>query len=207
MICNQCHKCNNCILRRLSSPPLLQSMAPSFEPEGTNVIRLHSVRSMQRRAAAASQKFCQSAPPTHVLTLEQETFFTRGAFAAGAMQREPASWMKTRQKTPFHISKECEVLFSISHIEVLFTLISNLEGRKEGRPNCDRRGRPAQPASQPPRAHRTPSRPLASPPRPPSSRRRARPRPPPKLCTRYFSLSNRASRRRRIIATANERRS
>jgi len=132
MICNQCHKCNNCILRRLSSPPLLQSMAPSFEPEGTNVIRLHSVRSMQRRAAAASQKFCQSAPPTHVLTLEQETFFTRGAFAAGAMQREPASWMKTRQKTPFHISKECGVLFSISHIEVLFTLISNLEGRKEG---------------------------------------------------------------------------
>ena len=26
--------------------------------------------------------------------------------------------------------------------------------------------------------------------------------PPPKLCTRYFSLSNRANRRRRIIATA-----
>ena len=93
---------------------------------------------MQRRAAAASQKFCQSAPPTdHVFTLEQETFFLRGAFAAaGTMQREQASCMKTRQKTPFHIStmqKECEVLFSISHIEVLFTLISNLEGRKEGR--------------------------------------------------------------------------
>jgi len=118
---------------------------------------------------------------------------------------DPATFALAPTRKIFRVSG---VLFSISD-EVLFTFSEqsslprpNRDQKADGGEGAARAARSDRLASLPPRSL-PPSLPLAvAAPLPELPAADAARAPPPKLCTRFFSLSNRASRRRRIIATA-----